>query len=181
MNTRHMHGPHNLSIPPSPRRPSDAELLVDFRLVLSDELVEPPHQLPRPLADRRVVVGALVPAPRQALQKTIRPSTTIDAPTRKPKLAGGDPKNKENTGGGKGKHELLLFDDPVNTREYVSRVLCTKVALSEGEAYDCMMTAHQAGMAIVGVYQFEVAENYCTQMKESGLVAAVKPVGDGNE
>ena len=128
-----------------------------------------------------VVVGALVPAPRQALQKTIRPSTPIDAPTRKPKLAGGDPKNKENTGGGKGKHELLLFDDPVNTREYVSRVLCTKVALSEGEAYDCMMTAHQAGMAVVGVYQFEVAENYCTQMKESGLVAAVKPVGDGNE
>ena len=59
--------------------------------------------------------------------------------------------------------------------------LCTKVALSEGEAYDCMMTAHQAGMAVVGVYQFEVAENYCTQMKESGLVAAVKPVGDGNE
>ena len=54
-------------------------------------------------------------------------------------------------------------------------------ALSEGEAYDCMMTAHQAGMAVVGVYQFEVAENYCTQMKESGLVAAVKPVGDGNE
>ncbi len=101
-----------------------------------------------------VVVGALVPAPRQALQKTIRPSTTIDAPTRKPKLAGGDPKNKE---------------------------ICTKVALSEGEAYDCMMTAHQAGMAVVGVYQFEVAENYCTQMKESGLVAAVKPVGDGNE
>ena len=128
-----------------------------------------------------VVVGALVPAPRQARNKTIRPSTTIDAPTRKPKLAGGDPKNKENTGGGKGKHELLLFDDPVNTREYVSRVLCTKVALSEGEAYACMMTAHQAGMAVVGVYQFEVAENYCTQMKEAGLVAAVKPVGDGNE
>ena len=104
-------------------------------------------------------------------------STTVE----KPKLKGADPKNKENTGGGKGKHELLLFDDPVNTREYVSRVLCTKVALSEGEAYDCMMTAHQAGMAVVGVYQFEVAENYCTQMKESGLVAAVKPVGDGNE
>ena len=29
----------------------------------------------------------------------------------------------------------------VNTREYVSRVLCTKVALTEGEAYDCMMQA----------------------------------------
>ena len=67
----------------------------------------------------------------------------------------------------------------MNTREYVSRVLCTKVALTEGEAYDCMMQAHQMGMAVVGVYQFEVAENYCSQMKESGLVAAVKPVGDG--
>ena len=96
----------------------------------------------------------------------------------------------------------------VNTREYVSRVLCTKVALTEGEAYDCMMQAragvplrgslggvssrsyslsddpsspeppatrlperaraersslkrrrpqaHQMGMAVVGVYQFEV-------------------------
>ena len=44
-----------------------------------------------------------------------------------------------------------------------------------------MMTAHQAGMAVVVVYQFEVAENYCSQMKESGLVAAVKPVGDGKE
>jgi len=42
-----------------------------------------------------------------------------------------------------------------------------------------MMTAHQTGMGVVGVYQFEVAENYCQQMKESGLLAAVKPVGDG--
>ena len=63
----------------------------------------------------------------------------------------------------------------------MSRVLCTKVALSEGEAYDCMMQAHQMGLAVVGVYQFEIAENYCKQMKESGLVAAVKPVGDGGD
>ena len=43
-----------------------------------------------------------------------------------------------------------------------------------------MMTAHQTGFAVVGVYQFEVAENYCAQMKEAGLLAAVKPVdGDG--
>jgi ATP-dependent Clp protease adapter protein ClpS len=127
------------------------------------------------------VVSALVPASRPRRRQSIRPSTTIDAPARKLSTGGGDPKNKEKSGGGKGKHQLLLFDDPVNTREYVSRVLCTKVALSEGEAYDAMMTAHQAGMAVVGVYQFEVAENYCSQMKESGLVAAVKPVGDGKE
>jgi len=123
--------------------------------------------------------GAFVPAARSRVSsrgaRLVLSSTTIERP--KVAKGTGDPKNKERTGGGGGKHELLLFDDPVNTREFVSRVLCTKCALNEGEAYDCMMQAHHMGVAVVGIYQFEIAENYCTQMKGEGLVAAVQPVG----
>lgn len=94
------------------------------------------------------------------------------------KKAPGDPSSKSKSGGGGNKHELLLFDDPVNTREYVSRVLCTKVGLGEAEAYEVMMLAHNTGVAVVGVYQLETAELYCQLMKDNGLVAAVKPAGD---
>lgn len=51
-------------------------------------------------------------------------------------------------------HVVVLFDDMVNTREYVSRILCTKVDLSEAQAYEVMMTAHQSGSAVRAVPKF---------------------------
>jgi len=100
-------------------------------------------------------------------------STTIDRPT--PTVR----KRVEEKATGGGKHQLLLFDDPVNTREYVSKILCTKVDLSETDAYSVMMTAHQNGLAVVGTYLLEQAESYCEAMKQNGLNAAVKPVDGG--
>ena len=75
-----------------------------------------------------------------------------------------------------GDHELLLFDDPINTREFVSRVLCTKCALDEDQAFDVMMQAHTTGMGVVGTYNFEVAESYCEILKGCGLTSEVRPV-----
>ncbi|KAJ8601858.1 hypothetical protein CTAYLR_002668 [Chrysophaeum taylorii] len=115
---------------------------------------------------------------RSSLSSTTVPRTPLTPPKEKT----GDPDSKSKTSGGGGnQHQLLLFDDPVNTREYVSRVLCTKVGLGEVEAYDCMMQAHINGVAVVGVYQLETAELYCKLMKDNGLVAAVKPVNDNSK
>lgn len=139
-----------------------------------------------------VLLWSMCAIPSKALLPSLSPHSVRRSSTRlflstqtKPrpvistKTPGGDPKNREE-GGGPNKHELLLFDDPVNTREYVSRVLCTKVGLAEAEAYDVMMQAHNSGVAVVGVYQLETAELYCQLMKDNGLIAAVKPVGGGD-
>lgn len=80
-----------------------------------------------------------------------------------------------------GKHQVLLFDDPVNTREYVSRILCTKCGLSETQSFDVMMMAHNHGVGIVGTYWLERAEAYVEVMRDAGLLAALVPLdGDGD-
>jgi len=112
----------------------------------------------------------------------VKMSTTVSKPNVvTPKRAPGSPDKKTKGGGGGGKkHQLLLFDDPVNTREYVSKVLCTKIGLAEAEAYEVMMTAHTSSCAVVGIYTLERAEFYLKVMKDAGLVAAIKPVDDSS-
>lgn len=81
-----------------------------------------------------------------------------------------------------GKHQVLLFDDPVNTREYVSRILCTKCGLSETQSFDVMMMAHNHGVGIVGTYWLERAEAYVEVMRDAGLLAALVPLdGSGGD
>ena len=72
----------------------------------------------------------------------------------------------------------MLFNDPVNTREYVSRILMGSIGLTEGEAYQAMMQAHEFGMAVVGTFPFEPAEGYVSQMRQGGLTADMKPADD---
>ena len=78
-----------------------------------------------------VVVGALVPAPR----KPSKNHTALDDGRADAQAKAGRrrPQEQGEHGRRQGQARAALFDDPVNTREYVSRVLCTKVALSEGE------------------------------------------------
>lgn len=76
---------------------------------------------------------------------------------------------------------MLLFDDAINRREYVSWILCNKVGLSETEAYSVMMTAHKKGVAVVGVYNIGSAEVYCQLMRDNGLKAEVKLIGSSDD
>ena len=38
--------------------------------------------------------------------------------------------------------------------------------------------AHKHGMAVVGVWVFELAEAYCNALKTNGLIASVEEVDD---
>ena len=69
------------------------------------------------------------------------------------------------------KYKLLLFNDNVNKREYVAKVLTTTIPdFSQADAYVVMQKAHQSGMAVVGVWVFELAEAYCDGLKARALI-----------
>eukprot|EP00438_Fugacium_kawagutii_P023731 Skav231420 [mRNA] locus=scaffold330:18720:27633:+ [translate_table: standard] len=63
-------------------------------------------------------------------------------------------------------YRLVLYNDPLNKREYVARCLMTICLLKEGDAYQVMMKAHKEGVAVVGTYAFETAEAGCCENLE---------------
>jgi len=73
-------------------------------------------------------------------------------------------------------YRLLLFNDPLNKREFVARCLMTICLLKESDAYQVMMKAHKDGVAIIGTYQFETAEAYCEGLKAKGLTVDIIPL-----
>jgi ATP-dependent Clp protease adapter protein ClpS len=64
---------------------------------------------------------------------------------------------------------LRIYNDGVNTREYVARCLVQVVGLPEERAFYTMMRAHNQGIAIVGDYKFEIAEMYEQQLGNNGI------------
>uniref|UniRef100_A0A7S0ASR3 Adaptor protein ClpS core domain-containing protein n=1 Tax=Pyrodinium bahamense TaxID=73915 RepID=A0A7S0ASR3_9DINO len=78
------------------------------------------------------------------------------------------------------KYRLLLFNDPLNKREFVARCLMTICLLKEKDAYQVMMKAHTEGVAVVGTYQFETAEAYCEGLKTKGLTVDIIAADDDN-
>jgi ATP-dependent Clp protease adapter protein ClpS len=64
-------------------------------------------------------------------------------------------------------------------REYVARVLVGSIpGLSQADAYLVMQKAHKQGMAVVGVWVFEMAEAYCDKLKAGGLISQVSEEDD---
>lgn len=56
----------------------------------------------------------------------------------------------------------------------MARILVQNVPeLQQADAYLVMQKAHKQGMAVVGVWVFEVAEAYCAGLKAGGLIASV--------
>ncbi|CAM9909384.1 unnamed protein product [Ascophyllum nodosum] len=74
------------------------------------------------------------------------------------------------------KFKVLLFNDNGNTREYVSRSLVQVVGLPEEEAFRIMQHANDHGMAQVGIWHQEMADAYCTSLKDRGLITDTAPV-----
>lgn len=88
-------------------------------------------------------------------------------------LAPTEPKNDAMSKKGK-KHKLLLFNDNMNKREYVAKILKSSIPdYTDADAYVVMQKAHKDGMAVVGIWVFELAEAYCDLLKEGGLISAV--------
>jgi len=68
---------------------------------------------------------------------------------------------------------LRIYNDNINTREYVAVCLVQVVGLCERRAYYTMQDAHDNGIAKVGEYNQEVAECYEEQLVERGIMCDV--------
>ena len=142
------------------------------------------------LAVLAVIAGSaaltITPARSAAVARAPRSATVvgqvIDAPVKipdkVPNLAPAEPKGDKANQKGK-KYKLLLFNDNVNRREYVARVLVQNIPdLTQADAYVVMQKAHKSGMAVVGVWVFEMAEAYCEGLKTGGLIASITEEDD---
>merc|ERR1712113_1162731 len=74
--------------------------------------------------------------------------------------------------------EVRIYNDGMNTREFVARCLVQITGLSEITAYQTMMQAHQNGVAVVGRYVYEIAEMYHNALKKNGIVCDLVPVDE---
>ncbi len=102
----------------------------------------------------------------------------VKIPDKVPQLAPTEPKGDKQNEKGK-KYKLLLFNDNVNRREYVARVLVQQIPeVNQADAYLIMQKAHKQGMAVVGIWVFEMAEAYCEGLKAGGLIASVTEADD---
>ena len=60
-------------------------------------------------------------------------------------------------------HKVMLVNDDYTPREFVVRVLKAEFSLGEEQARRVMMTAHQRGVCVVGVFTKDVAETKATR------------------
>ena len=63
---------------------------------------------------------------------------------------------------------VLLHNDDYTTQDFVVWILETVFHKPPGEAFDIMMSVHQSGMGIAGVYTHDVAE---TKLKTTRQLA----------
>ncbi len=59
-------------------------------------------------------------------------------------------------------HKVMLVNDDFTPRDFVVRVLRAEFSLGEEQARRVMMTAHQRGVCVVGVFTKDVAETKAT-------------------
>lgn len=110
------------------------------------------------------------PPLRMAADVLTRPPDVVLAPAK--------PANEQQNARGK-KFKVLLFNDSVNKREFVARVLTGTIPeMTEATAYTVMQKAHMHGFAVCGVWIFELAEAYCDGLTSQGLTAAVTAESD---
>jgi ATP-dependent Clp protease adapter protein ClpS len=123
--------------------------------------------LPRAHASARALA---LPSVFMATDVLTRPPDVVLAPAK----PAGDLQNAK----GK-KFKVLLFNDSVNKREFVARVLTGTIPeMTEATAYTVMQKAHMHGFAVCGVWIFELAEAYCDGLTSQGLTAAVTAESD---
>jgi ATP-dependent Clp protease adaptor protein ClpS len=63
-------------------------------------------------------------------------------------------------------YKILLLNDDFTPMEFVVYVLERFFGISHDQAIDIMMTVHKKGLAVVGVFSFEIAETKVAQVME---------------
>ena len=85
------------------------------------------------------------------MNKTVTtPKAKIELKTEKPKL-----------------HKVILVNDDYTPREFVVMVLKAEFRISESQANQIMITAHQRGTCVVSVYTKDIAETKATNATDA--------------
>ena len=63
-------------------------------------------------------------------------------------------------------YKVLLLNDDYTPMEFVVHVLERFFGLSHAHAFEVMLTVHKKGVAVVGVFSFEVAETKVAQVMD---------------
>ncbi|WP_340107867.1 ATP-dependent Clp protease adapter ClpS [Pikeienuella sp. HZG-20] len=63
-------------------------------------------------------------------------------------------------------YKVMLLNDDYTPMEFVVHVLERIFGLTNPEAVELMLTVHRRGLAVVGVFSFEVAETKVTQVMD---------------
>jgi ATP-dependent Clp protease adaptor protein ClpS len=64
--------------------------------------------------------------------------------------------------------KVILLNDDFTPREFVVVVLKAVFRMSEEQAYNVMMTAHQKGACVIAVFTKDVADTKATEATELG-------------
>ncbi|MFN4058730.1 MAG: ATP-dependent Clp protease adapter ClpS [Roseinatronobacter sp.] len=63
-------------------------------------------------------------------------------------------------------YKVLLLNDDYTPMEFVVHVLERFFGMSHATAFDIMLTVHKKGVAVVGVFSYEVAETKVAQVMD---------------
>ena len=63
-------------------------------------------------------------------------------------------------------YKVLLLNDDYTPMEFVVHVLERFFGLTHAQAFEIMMTVHRKGLAVVGVFTFEIAETKVAQVMD---------------
>ena len=63
-------------------------------------------------------------------------------------------------------YKVLLLNDDYTPMEFVVHVLERFFGMNDAQAFDLMLTVHKKGVAVVGVFSFEVAETKVGQVMD---------------
>ncbi len=63
-------------------------------------------------------------------------------------------------------YKVMLLNDDYTPMEFVVHVLERFFGLNHGQAFEIMLVVHKKGLAVVGVFSFEVAETKVAQVMD---------------
>ena len=63
-------------------------------------------------------------------------------------------------------YKVMLLNDDYTPMEFVVHVLQRFFGLSQAQAVELMLVVHRKGLAVVGVFSFEIAETKVTQVMD---------------
>ena len=100
----------------------------------------------------------------------------VETPTRTPGGAAVIEKQTERIRKTSPRYKVLLYNDPVNTMDYVVTTLRQVVPqLSDQDALAVMLEAHNTGVGLVIICDLEPAEFYSETLKSKGLTSTIEP------